>query len=203
MQQNEQGRVVKIAGPLVLAKGLRRANLFDVVRVSDRGLIGEIIEMHGEEAYIQVYEETSGLSVGEPVFSEGRPLAMELGPGLVGGIFDGIGRPLAAGCIAGSRPRRWTGPKHGRFARAWRQGSAYSRVMCWARCRRRRWCCTGSWRRRAFLAWWNRYAQANGRWTNRFAPYRAKTACGCCRCTRHGRYAGRGRWQKSWRRTAR
>ena len=60
MQQNEQGRVVKIAGPLVLAKGLRRANLFDVVRVSDRGLIGEIIEMHGEEAYIQVYEETSG-----------------------------------------------------------------------------------------------------------------------------------------------
>ena len=96
MQQNEQGRVVKIAGPLVLAKGLRRANLFDVVRVSDRGLIGEIIEMHGEEAYIQVYEETSGLSVGEPVFSEGRPLAMELGPGLVGGIFDGIGRPLTA-----------------------------------------------------------------------------------------------------------
>ena len=107
MQQNEQGRVVKIAGPLVLAKGLRRANLFDVVRVSDRGLIGEIIEMHGEEAYIQVYEETSGLSVGEPVFSEGRPLAMELGPGLVGGIFDGIGRPLTALYqAAGSRLHR-------------------------------------------------------------------------------------------------
>lgn len=107
MQQNEQGRVVKIAGPLVLAKGLRRANLFDVVRVSDRGLIGEIIEMHGEEAYIQVYEETSGLSVGEPVFSEGRPLAMELGPGLIGGIFDGIGRPLTALYqAAGSRLHR-------------------------------------------------------------------------------------------------
>ena len=66
MQQNEQGRVVKIAGPLVLAKGLRRANLFDVVRVSDRGLIGEIIEMHGDQASIQVYEETAGLGPGEP-----------------------------------------------------------------------------------------------------------------------------------------
>ena len=94
MQQNEQGRVVKIAGPLVLAEGLRRANLFDVVRVSEQGLIGEIIEMHGDRAYIQVYEETSGLEVGAQVASEGHPLSMELGPGLVGGIFDGIGRPL-------------------------------------------------------------------------------------------------------------
>ena len=94
MQQNEQGRVVKIAGPLVLAEGLRKASLFDVVRVSEQGLMGEIIEMHGDRAYIQVYEETSGLKVGAPVASEGHPLSVELGPGLVGGIFDGIGRPL-------------------------------------------------------------------------------------------------------------
>ena len=79
---------------MVIAKGMRDANMFDVVRVSSRRLIGEIIEMHGDEASIQVYEETSGLGPGEPVESTNVPLSAELGPGLIGSIFDGIQRPL-------------------------------------------------------------------------------------------------------------
>ena len=88
------GKISKIAGPLVVATGMREANMFDVVRVSDSKLIGEIIEMHGDRASIQVYEETSGLGTGEPVESTGEPLSVELGPGLIEGIFDGIQRPL-------------------------------------------------------------------------------------------------------------
>ena len=88
------GKISKIAGPLVVATGMREANMFDVVRVSDSKLIGEIIEMHGDRASIQVYEETSGLGTGEPVESTGEPLSVELGPGLIAGIFDGIQRPL-------------------------------------------------------------------------------------------------------------
>ena len=88
------GKISKIAGPLVVATGMREANMFDVVRVSDSKLIGEIIEMHGDRASIQVYEETSGLGTGEPVESAGEPLSVELGPGLIEGIFDGIQRPL-------------------------------------------------------------------------------------------------------------
>ncbi len=88
------GKILKISGPLVVAKGMRDANMFDVVRVSDKRLIGEIIEMHGDKASIQVYEETSGLGTGEPVESTGEPMSVELGPGLIGSIFDGIQRPL-------------------------------------------------------------------------------------------------------------
>lgn len=88
------GVIKKVAGPLVIASGMNEANMFDVVRVSRMNLIGEIIEMHGDEASIQVYEETSGLKPGEPVTSTGEPLSVELGPGLVGSIFDGIQRPL-------------------------------------------------------------------------------------------------------------
>ena len=88
------GKISKIAGPLVVATGMREANMFDVVRVSDSKLIGEIIEMHGDRASIQVYEETSGLGTGEPVESTVEPLSVELGPGLIEGIFDGIQRPL-------------------------------------------------------------------------------------------------------------
>ena len=88
------GKIVKISGPLVVADGMRDCNMFDVVRVSDSRLIGEIIEMHGDRASIQVYEETSGLGPGEPVVTTGVPLSVELGPGLIGGIFDGIQRPL-------------------------------------------------------------------------------------------------------------
>ena len=88
------GTIVKVSGPLVIAKDMRDANMFDVVRVSKERLIGEIIEMHGDRASIQVYEETSGLGTGEPVESTGQPLSVELGPGLIGSIFDGIQRPL-------------------------------------------------------------------------------------------------------------
>lgn len=88
------GIITKVAGPLVIADGMRDANLFDVVRVSNQRLIGEIIEMHGDRASIQVYEETSGLGPGEIVESTGFPLSVELGPGLIGSIYDGIQRPL-------------------------------------------------------------------------------------------------------------
>lgn len=90
------GVIKKVAGPLVIATGMRDANMFDVVRVSEQRLIGEIIEMHGDEASIQVYEETSGLGPGEPVESVGDPLSVELGPGLIASIYDGIQRPLDA-----------------------------------------------------------------------------------------------------------
>ena len=83
-----------MAGPLVIAEGMRDANMFDVVRVSNQRLIGEIIEMHGDEASVQVYEETSGLKPGEPVESMEVPLSVELGPGLIASIYDGIQRPL-------------------------------------------------------------------------------------------------------------
>ena len=89
-----RGTIKKVAGPLVIAKGMRDANMYDVVRVSSQRLIGEIIEMHEDEASIQVYEETSGLRPGEPVESMEVPLSVELGPGLITSIYDGIQRPL-------------------------------------------------------------------------------------------------------------
>jgi len=89
-----RGTIAKVSGPLVIAEGMRQANMFDVVRVSDRRLIGEIIEMHDDRASIQVYEETAGLGPGEPVVSTGTPLSVELGPGLISTIYDGIQRPL-------------------------------------------------------------------------------------------------------------
>ncbi|MCR4891048.1 MAG: V-type ATP synthase subunit A [Lachnospiraceae bacterium] len=89
-----KGTIKKVAGPLVIAEGMRDANMYDVVRVSDERLIGEIIEMHGDQASIQVYEETSGLGPGAPVESTGVPMSVELGPGLIGSIYDGIQRPL-------------------------------------------------------------------------------------------------------------
>lgn len=88
------GRVVKVSGPLVIAEGMDEANIYDVVKVGDKRLIGEIIEMRGDKASIQVYEETSGLGPGAPVVSTGEPLSVELAPGLIESIFDGIQRPL-------------------------------------------------------------------------------------------------------------
>ena len=88
------GKTVKISGPLIIAEGMADAKLYDVVRVSDKGLIGEIIELRGDKASIQVYEETSGLGPNEDVYSVGEPLSAELAPGLITGIFDGIQRPL-------------------------------------------------------------------------------------------------------------
>ncbi len=88
------GTVKKVAGPLVIASDMKNANMFDVVKVGKEKLIGEIIEMHSDKASIQIYEETSGLGPGAEVISTGEPLSVELGPGLIGSIFDGIQRPL-------------------------------------------------------------------------------------------------------------
>lgn len=90
----DQGRIVKVSGPLVIAENMRDSNMLDVVHVSKMNLIGEILEIHGDRASIQVYEETSGLGPGEPVVSTKAPLSVELGPGLIENIFDGIQRPL-------------------------------------------------------------------------------------------------------------
>ncbi|MBQ8140317.1 MAG: V-type ATP synthase subunit A [Clostridia bacterium] len=91
-----QGKILKVSGPLVIAEGMREANMFDVVRVGEKHLIGEIIEMHGDRASIQVYEETAGIGRGDVVVSTGAPLSVELGPGLLSNIYDGIQRPLEA-----------------------------------------------------------------------------------------------------------
>ena len=88
------GRIVKVSGPLVVAEGMQNADMFDVVRVGDQGLIGEIIEMRGDAASIQVYEETAGLGPGTKVVTTGVPLSVELGPGMIENIYDGIQRPL-------------------------------------------------------------------------------------------------------------
>lgn len=93
---DNKGYIVRVSGPLVIARGLPGARMFDVVRVGELGLIGEIIELRRENVYIQVYENTSGLGPGEPVETTGSPLSVELGPGLIGTIFDGIQRPLKA-----------------------------------------------------------------------------------------------------------
>ncbi len=89
-----EGKILKVSGPLVVAEGMRRADMFDVVHVGKDKLIGEIIEMHGDRASVQVYEETAGLGRGDVVTSTGAPLSVELGPGLIGNIYDGIQRPL-------------------------------------------------------------------------------------------------------------
>ncbi|NMA96149.1 MAG: V-type ATP synthase subunit A [Clostridiales bacterium] len=89
-----EGRIVKVSGPLVIAEGMADSKMFDVVRVSEKQLIGEIIELRGDRASIQVYEETAGIGPGEPVITTGEPLSVELGPGLIESIYDGIQRPL-------------------------------------------------------------------------------------------------------------
>ncbi len=94
MSQAKQGKVVKVAGPVVIADGMIGARMYDVVRVSGQNLIGEIVELRGEHASIQVYEETTGIGPGEPVIDTEAPLAVELGPGLIQSIYDGIQRPL-------------------------------------------------------------------------------------------------------------
>ena len=94
MEELKPGRIVKVAGPLVVAEGMEGSKMYDVVRVSEQRLIGEIIELEGDQASIQVYEETGGIGPGEPVYPTGAPLSVELGPGLIEAIYDGIQRPL-------------------------------------------------------------------------------------------------------------
>lgn len=93
-KMTNQGIITKVSGPLIVAKNMGSAQVYDVVRVSDKRLIGEVLELRGDLASIQVYEETAGIGPGEPVFLTNEPLSVELGPGLIGGIFDGIQRPL-------------------------------------------------------------------------------------------------------------
>ena len=90
----KEGKIVKVSGPLVIAEGMEESNMYDVVKVSDNNLIGEIIEMNKDRASIQVYEETSGIGVGEKVYPTNMPLSVELGPGMLKSIYDGIQRPL-------------------------------------------------------------------------------------------------------------
>ncbi len=103
----ETGKIVKVSGPLIVAEGMSQSKMYDVVHVSEKKLIGEIIELRGDRASIQVYEETSGLGPGENVYSTGAPLSVELAPGLIEGIYDGIQRPLAKlRAVAGDRIER-------------------------------------------------------------------------------------------------
>ena len=94
MSQARQGRIVKVAGPVVVAEGMAGARMYDVVRVGEMNIIGEIVELHGDLASLQVYEETVGIGPGEPVVDTQAPLMVELGPGLIESIYDGIQRPL-------------------------------------------------------------------------------------------------------------
>ena len=94
MSENKTGKVIKVAGPVVVAEGMLGARMYDVVRVGKQNLIGEIVELHGDLASVQVYEDTVGIGPGEPVVNTGAPLSVELGPGLIESIYDGIQRPL-------------------------------------------------------------------------------------------------------------
>ncbi len=96
MSERNEGRIVKVAGPVVVAEGMAGTRMYDVVRVGELNLIGEIVELHGDQASIQVYEETTGMGPGEPVVDTEVPLSVELGPGLIESIYDGIQRPLDA-----------------------------------------------------------------------------------------------------------
>ncbi len=98
------GKIIKVSGPLVVAMGMEEANIYDVCKVGEKGLIGEIIEMRNDRASIQVYEETSGIGPGDPVITTGEPLSVELGPGLIESMFDGIQRPLDAFMEAAKSP---------------------------------------------------------------------------------------------------
>ena len=98
------GKIIKVAGPLVVAEGMEEANIFDMVKVGEKGLIGEIKEMRNDKASIQVYEETTGIGPGDPVVTTGEPLSIELGPGLIESMFDGIQRPLDAFAKAANSP---------------------------------------------------------------------------------------------------
>ena len=90
----KKGKIIKVAGPVIIAEGMRGTQMYEMVRVGEEKLIGEIIELEGDTATVQVYEETTGIKPGETVESTGGPLSVELGPGIIGSIFDGIQRPL-------------------------------------------------------------------------------------------------------------
>ena len=139
----EQGKIVKISGPLVVASGMSDADMYDVVKVGNQGLTGEIIEMRGGNASIQVYEETAGLQPGEPVYSTGAPLSVELGPGLIETIYDGIQRPLsvllerqAPISLEVYRSQRLTATRNGISLQLQRLETKFRQEKFWVRLRR-------------------------------------------------------------------
>ena len=138
------GKIVKVSGPLVVATGMEEANIADVVRVGEQRLIGEILTMTGDSASIQVYEETSGLGPGAEVVTTGAPLSVELGPGLVENIYDGIQRPLeeimkrsrGTTCPAVWRSLPWIGKRSGSLSPQSNRGPRWWAVMSSALSRR-------------------------------------------------------------------
>ena len=139
----KHGTIVKVAGPLITASGMGEVQMYDVVHVSDRQLIGEVIELRGDTASVQVYEETGGIGPGEPVYPTGAPLSVELGPGLIESIYDGIQRPLtvlfenAGSRITRALPRpRLTAKRNGIFSRRLRSARTLRAATSWALCRR-------------------------------------------------------------------
>ena len=135
------GKIVKVSGPLVVATGMEEANMADVVRVGEQRLIGEILTMSGDSASIQVYEETSGLGPGAEVVTTGSPLSVELGPGLVENIYDGIQRPLEVIMekVQGNNLPRgppWTGRRSGTLPPPSSPGPRWWAATSSAPCRR-------------------------------------------------------------------
>jgi V/A-type H+/Na+-transporting ATPase subunit A len=146
------GTIVKVSGPLVVAENMRGAKMYDVVRVSDARLIGEIIEVREDRASIQVYEETGGLGPGEPVYSTGQPLSVELGPGLIESIYDGIQRPLnVIYDMVGDRITRGVEASALNREKLWqfepcsRKGQKWKRGISSGLCRRQLWWCIRLW----------------------------------------------------------
>ncbi len=147
------GKIVKVSGPLVVATGLADANMSDVVRVGPQRLIGEILTMNGDSASIQVYEETSGLGPGAEVDTTGAPMSVELGPGMIEGIYDGIQRPLekivekvGANITRGVEVPALDREKKWEFTATVKPGDQGAvAVTSSAPCRRRLWCSIRSW----------------------------------------------------------
>ena len=146
------GKVVKVSGPLVVATGLSDANMSDVVRVGPQRLIGEILTMKGDAASIQVYEETSGLGPGAVVETTGAPMSVELGPGMIEGIYDGIQRPLekivekvGANITAAWKSPRWTTRRNGTSPPPSRPARRSRAAMSSAPSPKPLWCCIRLW----------------------------------------------------------
>ncbi len=174
-----KGKISKISGPLVVASGMTGSGMYDVVRVGNLGLVGEIIELKGDLAYVQVYEETSGLMPGEPVVSTGAPLSVELGPGMIEQFYDGVQRPLNAiedkakspfisrgiNVPAIDRTRKWgftAKVKKGDFVA---QGDVLGVVQ------ERSLLNIRSWYRRESKERWRRFTKASLRWKKRLSSW--------------------------------
>jgi len=168
MTEQKLGKIVKVAGPVVAAEGMTGAHMYDVVRVGEENLIGEIVELNGDMASIQVYEDTVGIGPGEKVVNTGAPLSVELGPGLISNIYDGIQRPLSALVEAqGSFIKRGSDipglprDKKWHFSRPFKTAARYSPAMLSVKCRSPRWFCIKLWCRPACGDGWRGFPRAS------------------------------------------